>query len=204
MRIGLVGLGRIAAFHADTLAAIPDIDSLVVTDAVPERTKDVAGRLPAAEGVDSLDALLGAGVDGVVIAAGTGAHTDLVLACVEAGLPTLCEKPVAPTAAEGAALARRLAGSTVPVQIGFQRRYDVAIAAAKAAVDRGELGRLTTIRSTTLDPEPPPAAYIAVSGGMFRDCGVHDFDVIRWVVGQEAVEAYATGTNGGADFFAEY
>jgi myo-inositol 2-dehydrogenase/D-chiro-inositol 1-dehydrogenase len=204
MRIGLVGLGRIGAFHADTLAAIPDIDSLVVTDAVPERTKDVAGRLPGAEGVDSLDALLDAGVDGVVIAAGTGAHTGLVLACVEAGLPTLCEKPVASSGAEGAELARRLAGSTVPVQVGFQRRYDVAIAAAKAAVDRGELGRITTIRSTTLDPEPPPAAYIAVSGGMFRDCGVHDFDIIRWIAGQEAVEVYATGTNAGAEFFAEY
>src|SRR5258708_7749027 len=79
--------------------------------------------------------------------------------------------------------AGRLAGWTVPVQIGFQRRYDVAIAAAKAAVDRGELGRITTIRSTTMDPAPPPAEYVAVSGGMFRDCGVHDFDVIRWVTG---------------------
>jgi myo-inositol 2-dehydrogenase/D-chiro-inositol 1-dehydrogenase len=204
VRIGLVGLRRIGGFHADTLAGIPDVDSLVVTDLVPQRIKEVVERLPAAEGVDSLDALLGAGVDGVVIAAGTDAHTDLVLACVGAGLPTLCEKPVAPSGAEGAGLARRLAGSTVPVQIGFQRRYDVAIAAAKAAVDRGELGRITTIRSTTLDPEPPPAEYVAVSGGMFRDCGVHDFDVIRWVVGQEAVEVYATGTNQGADFFAEY
>lgn len=74
---------------------------------------------------------------------------------MEAGLPTLCEKPVAPSGAEGAELLRRLQGSTVPVQIGFQRRYDAAIAAAKAAVDSGELGWITTIRSTTLDPQPP-------------------------------------------------
>jgi myo-inositol 2-dehydrogenase/D-chiro-inositol 1-dehydrogenase len=204
MRIGLVGLGRIGAFHAATLVEIPGIDSLVVTDLVPERTKLVAERHAIAEGVDSLDALLGSGVDGVIIAGGTSAHTDLILACVEAGLPALCEKPVASSGAEGAELVRRLAGSTVPVQVGFQRRYDAAMAAAKAAVDAGELGRLTTIRSTTMDPEPPSQEYIAGSGGMFRDCGVHDFDIIRWIAGQEAVEVYATGTNGGADFFAEY
>jgi myo-inositol 2-dehydrogenase/D-chiro-inositol 1-dehydrogenase len=206
MRIGLIGLGRIGAFHANTLAGIPAIDSLVVTDLVPDRTKQVVDRHQAqgVEGVDSVAALLAAGVDGVVVAAGTDAHPQLVLACVEAGLPTLCEKPVAQTAAAGAELLRRLAGSSVPVQMGFQRRYDAAIAGARAAVAGGELGRITTVRSTTLDPEPPPPEYVAVSGGMFRDCGVHDFDVIRWVTGQEAVEVYATGTDRGADFFGRY
>ena len=203
MRIGLIGLGRIGAFHAGTLRTIPAVDSLVVTDLVPERTKNVVDRY-GVEGVDSLDALLTAGVDGVIIAAGTNAHTSLVLACVDAGLPTLCEKPVAPSGAEGAELLRRLAGTDVPVQIGFQRRYDAGIAAAKAAVDSGELGWITTVRSTTLDPEPPTPEYVAVSGGMFRDCGVHDFDIIRWITGQEAVEVYAVGSNRGAGFFREY
>ena len=123
---------------------------------------------------------------------------------MEAGLPTLCEKPVGSNGAEGADLLRRLEGSTVPVQIGFQRRYDAAIAAAKAAVDSGELGWINSIRSTTLDPEPPTEAYVSVSGGMYRDCGVHDFDIIRFVTGQEAVEVYATGTNQGAEFFKKY
>jgi myo-inositol 2-dehydrogenase / D-chiro-inositol 1-dehydrogenase len=203
MRIGLIGLGRIGAFHAGTLTDIPAIDSLVVTDLVPERTKYVVDRY-GVDGVDSLDALLAAGVEGVIIAASTNAHTSLVLSCVEAGLPTLCEKPVAPSGAEAAELLRRLAGSDVPVQIGFQRRYDAAVAAAKAAVDSGELGWITTVRSTTLDPEPPTPEYIAGSGGMFRDCGVHDFDIIRWITGQEVVEVYATGSNRGADFFREY
>jgi myo-inositol 2-dehydrogenase/D-chiro-inositol 1-dehydrogenase len=203
MRLGLVGLGRIGAFHAGTLTDIPAIDSLVVTDLKPERTKSIVDRY-GVEGVDSLDGLLAAGVDGVIIAASTNAHTQLVLSCVEAGLPTLCEKPVAASAAEGADLLRRLAGTTVPVQIGFQRRYDAAIAAAKAAVDSGELGWINTVRSTTLDPEPPTPEYVAVSGGMFRDCGVHDFDIIRWITGQEAVEVYATGSNRGADFFREH
>src|SRR4051795_2903003 len=206
MRIGLIGLGRIGAFHANTLVGIPAIESLVVTDLVPERTKRVVDRhrSDGVEGVDSLEALLASGVDGVIVAAGTDTHPELVLACVEAGLPTLCEKPVAQTGAAGAELLRRLAGSTVPVQMGFQRRFDAAIAAARAAVVSGELGWVNTIRSTTLDPEPPSPEYVAVSGGMFRDCGVHDFDVIRWVTGQEAVEVYATGSNQGADFFRRY
>jgi myo-inositol 2-dehydrogenase/D-chiro-inositol 1-dehydrogenase len=206
MRIGLIGLGRIGAFHTNTLAGIPAIDSLVVTDPVPDRTAQVVDRHreQGVEGVDSVAALLSSGVEGVVIAAGTDAHAGLVLTCVEAGLPALCEKPVAQTGAAGAELLRRLEGSAVPVQMGFQRRYDAGIAAARAAVVSGELGRVTTVRSTTLDPEPPPAEYIAASGGMFRDCGVHDFDAIRWVTGQEAVEVYATGSDRGADFFRRY
>ena len=202
MRIGLVGLGRIGAFHAGTLSTIAAIDSLVVTDSLPERVRQVTDRY-SAEGVESVGELLAAGVDGVVVAAGTDMHAPLILACVEAGVPTLCEKPVASDGAAGAALLRRLADHDVPVMIGFQRRYDVAMAAVKAAVDAGGLGRLTTVRSTTMDPEPPSRDYIAGSGGLYRDCGVHDFDIVRWVTGQEAVEVYATGSDRGAPFFAE-
>src|SRR3954454_17034424 len=104
MRIGLIGLGRIGAFHANTLVGIPAGESLVVTDLVPEKTKQVVDRhrSDGVEGVDSLTALLASGVDGVVVAAATAAHPELVLACVDAGLPTLCEKPVAQTGAAGA------------------------------------------------------------------------------------------------------
>jgi myo-inositol 2-dehydrogenase / D-chiro-inositol 1-dehydrogenase len=203
MRLGLIGLGRIGAFHAGTLVEMPNVDSLVVTDIVPAKVRHVVDRF-GVEGVDDLKDLFSADVDGVIIAASTDAHVELVLACADAGLPTLCEKPVAPSAAEGAELLRRLEGSNVSVQIGFQRRYDTAIAAAKAAVDSGELGWINTVRSTTLDPQPPTPEYVAVSGGMFRDCGVHDFDIIRWMTGQEAVEVYATGSNRGAEFFRQY
>jgi myo-inositol 2-dehydrogenase / D-chiro-inositol 1-dehydrogenase len=203
MRLGLIGLGRIGAFHASTLVDMPSVASVVVTDIVPAKVQYVVDRF-GVEGVDDLKGLFSAGVDGVIIAASTNAHVELVLACVDAGLPTLCEKPVAPSAAEGTELLRRLDGSDVEVQIGFQRRYDTAIAAAKSAVDSGELGWVNTVRSTTLDPEPPPPEYVAVSGGIFRDCGVHDFDIIRWMTGQEAVEVYATGSNRGAEFFRQY
>src|ERR671911_550027 len=158
MRLGLIGLGRIGAFHAQTLTDLPVVDSLVVTDAVAAVTAEVAARL-GAEPADTPAALLAAGVDGVVVAAG------------------------------------------VPVQIGYQRRFDAAFQAARAAVAGGELGWLHTVRATTLDPAPPPAAYVAVSGGIFRDCSVHDFDSIRWVTGREVVEVYATGANRGDELF---
>ncbi|HZO69966.1 MAG TPA: Gfo/Idh/MocA family oxidoreductase [Kribbellaceae bacterium] len=203
MRLGLIGLGRIGGFHAGTLTSLPAVDSLVVTDIAPAATKQVAERV-GAEPADSPDALLAAGVDGVVIAASTDAHPQLIVAAIDAGVPVFCEKPVARSGAEGAAVLRHVEDSDVPVQIGFQRRFDAAMAAVHAAVRSGELGWLHTVRSTTLDPAPPPAAYVAGSGGMFRDCGVHDFDILRWVTGSEVVEVYATGSNRGEEFFAEY
>ena len=91
----------------------------------------------------------------------------------------------------------------MPVQIGYNRRFDPAYLAAYEAVRAGELGRLTTVRSTTMDPAPPPPAYVAASGGIFRDCSVHDFDIVRWIVGREVVEVYATGTDHGEAMFTE-
>jgi myo-inositol 2-dehydrogenase/D-chiro-inositol 1-dehydrogenase len=201
MRLGLIGLGRIGAFHARTLTDLPVVDSLVVADAVADRTAEVAARL-GAEPADSPAALLAADVDGVVVAAATDAHPSLILAAVEAGLPVFCEKPVSATIAEGVEVRRRVEAAGVPVHIGYQRRFDAAFQAARAAVAGGELGWLHTVRATTLDPAPPPPAYVASSGGIFRDCGVHDFDSIRWVTGREVVEVYATGGNRGDELFA--
>jgi myo-inositol 2-dehydrogenase/D-chiro-inositol 1-dehydrogenase len=105
--------------------------------------------------------------------------------------------------AEGLEVAKRVDQLGATVQIGYPRRFDAGFQAARRAVASGELGWLHTIRSTTLDPAPPPEPYLAVSGGIFRDCAVHDFDAIRWVTGREVVEVYATGGNRGEDFFAE-
>jgi myo-inositol 2-dehydrogenase/D-chiro-inositol 1-dehydrogenase len=202
MRLGLIGLGRIGAFHAHTLRALPAVDSLVVTDALRAAIERVAAELPV-EPAPSPAALLAAGVDGVVIAAATPAHPELLLACVDAGLPVFCEKPLAADIAEAVALATKIAGRDERVQIGFPRRFDAGYAAARAAVASGELGWLHTVRATTLDPAPPPMAYIPASGGIFRDCAVHDFDAVRWVTGREVVEVYATGGNRGDAIFAE-
>jgi myo-inositol 2-dehydrogenase/D-chiro-inositol 1-dehydrogenase len=197
MRLGLIGLGRIGAFHAETLTGL-GVD-LVVNDAVPAVTERVAAKFGAAP-MGSPAAVLASGIDGLVIAAATDAHPQLILAGVEAGLPVFCEKPVARGAAEAAEVLRHCAGARV--QIGFNRRFDAAIQAARDAVRSGELGWLHTVRSTTMDPAPPPAGYLAGSGGIFRDCSVHDFDTIRYVTGREVSEVYATGSARGADVFA--
>lgn len=202
MRIGILGLGRIGAFHAETLSALDVVTSLVVADPVADAAKAAAERY-GAQVADSPEALLAAGVDGLVIAAATDAHPALIRAGVAAGVPVFCEKPVARTIAEGVAVLDAVRDSGVPVQIGFNRRFDAGFMAARAAVRSGELGKLHTVRSTTLDPAPPPAAYVAASGGIFRDCSVHDFDMVRWVTGREVTEVYAVGGNRGAAYIAE-
>ena len=202
MRIGLLGLGRIGAFHAETLASLSAVEELVISDPVPALAEQVAGRL-GAEIAASPEAVLASGVDGMVIAAPTDFHTELIELCVAAGLPTFCEKPVSRDAGEAARLARRVTDAGVPVQIGYPRRFDPAFAAVRAAVADGDLGKVRTVRSTTLDPAPPPRAYLAGSGGIYRDCAVHDFDAVRWVTGQEVSEVYAAGTIQDEEWFGE-
>ena len=194
MRIGLIGLGRIGSFHASTLAGLESVTELVVTDPVSAAVEAVTDRLPGTRAVASPEELLAGGVDGVVIAAATPVHADLVRAAVAKGVPAFCEKPIAGTIADSLTVRDAVAGSDVPVQIGYPRRFDPAFVAAREAVHAGDLGRVTTIRSTTLDPAPPPSSYLAVSGGIFRDCSVHDFDAVRWASGQEVLEVYATGS----------
>jgi len=201
MRIGLAGVGRIGAFHAETLRQLAEVEALLVADADAGRARQVADKL-GVTAVPDAAALLAAGIDGLVIAAATDAHAALIVAGVDAGVPVFCEKPVAHDLAGTLAVLDRLAASDVPVQIGFQRRFDAGYAAAREALQAGRLGWLHTVRAGTLDPAPPPPEYVAASGGLYRDMLVHDFDAIRWVTGREVVEVYATGGNRGAAFFA--
>ncbi|MGB6180041.1 MAG: Gfo/Idh/MocA family oxidoreductase [Rhodococcus sp. (in: high G+C Gram-positive bacteria)] len=200
-RIGVIGLGRIGAFHVETLSGLEGVSSLVVTDDRRDVVDTVAAKY-AAEAVSSTQEMLASGIDGIIVAAATPAHASLLLSSVDAGIPVFCEKPLAFTAAESKAVVDGIASSDVPVQIGFNRRFDPAVAAAERAVRSGELGFLHTVRSTTLDPAPPPMDYIAASGGIFRDCSVHDFDTVRWIVGREVVSVFATGSNQGDPAFA--
>jgi myo-inositol 2-dehydrogenase/D-chiro-inositol 1-dehydrogenase len=135
-------------------------------------------------------------VDGVVVAAPTSVHAEAVGSVADAGLPVFCEKPVAPDVPGTRAVLDRVDRAGVALQVGFQRRFDAGYRAVRAAVVEGRLGWLHTIRAGTADPAPPPAGYLPTSGGIFRDCAVHDFDIVRWVTGREVVEVYATGTDG--------
>ncbi len=206
MRIGLVGLGRIGAFHAETLLGLPAITTLVISDAREGAADDVSSRLRAERpGVDVQTAapedLLGAGLDGLVIATATDGHAEWIRRAITAGVPTFCEKPVARGLEETIELARLEAESSAPVHIGHQRRFDVGFRRARDAVASGELGFVHTIRANTHDQAPPAPEFIPTSGGIFRDCGVHDFDALRFVTGREIASVYAVGANKGADFF---
>ncbi|MFV0463620.1 MAG: Gfo/Idh/MocA family oxidoreductase [Nostocoides sp.] len=201
MRIGLVGTGRIGAFHAKTLQSLDVVDDIVLNDADAALGTAVAGDLGVSF-IASLDDLL-SDVDALVITTATPGHAPTLRAGIAAGIPTFCEKPVAGTLAESIALADLEAATDVPIHIGFQRRFDPGYQRLREAVAAGELGFIHTIRAATQDQSPPHASYIPTSGGLFRDCSIHDFDALRFVTGREVVRAYAVGANKGESFFTE-
>lgn len=194
MRIGVVGAGRIGAVHAARLAADPRVTELVVVDLDPLRARTVATALGEKASVGAgIGPLLADGVDAVAVATSTDAHAGVVLACCAAGTPVFCEKPVSGELAGTRRVLDRVRESGVLVQVGFQRRFDPGYQAARAALRTGELGELRRVHLVTADPAPPPADYVARSGGIHRDCQVHDFDALRWVTGREVAEVYVTG-----------
>ncbi len=203
MRIGVIGTGRIGTFHANTLSQHREVGgSLIVTDADSERAQDLAHRLgaTAAPGVDEIFTW---GVDAVVITAATSAHAELIGRAARSGLPVFCEKPIAlDLPATLAAIAEVEAAGTI-LQMGFQRRFDTGYKGAREAVHSGKLGRLHTVRMMTSDQTPPPPEYLPLSGGLYRDTLIHDFDILRWVTGREIVEVYATGSDTGPPMFRE-
>ncbi|MDX2548614.1 Gfo/Idh/MocA family protein [Streptomyces sp. WI04-05B] len=203
MRIGVIGTGRIGTFHANTLSRHREVGgSLIVTDADSGRAQDLAHRLgaTAAPGVDEIFTW---GVDAVVITAATSAHAELIGRAARSGLPVFCEKPIAlDLPATLAAIAEVEAAGTI-LQMGFQRRFDVGYTGAREAVRSGRLGRLHTVRMMTSDQTPPPPEYLPLSGGLYRDTLIHDFDILRWVTGHEIVEVYATGSDAGPPMFRE-
>lgn len=206
MRIGLVGLGRIGELRATCLLDLPHVDTLVLADARPDAASGLVGRLgPSATDrteVCDPDELTAADLDALVVSTATAGHEEWIRRAVAARLPTLCEKPAAADLAATLALAALVAEGDVPVQIGFQRRFDAGYRAAREVVGSGRLGFVHTLRVNTHDASPPPPEFIATSGGIFGDCGVHDVDAVRFVTGREVVSAYATGSNQGAAHFA--
>jgi myo-inositol 2-dehydrogenase/D-chiro-inositol 1-dehydrogenase len=202
MRIGLIGTGRIGTFHADVLSRHREVGSLVVADTDAVRAAKVADRT-GSTAAPSVDEIFAWGVDAVVIASATAAHADLISRAARAGLPAFCEKPIAlDLAGTLGALADVDKAGTV-LQLGFMRRFDAGYGTARELVRSGRLGRLHTVRAITSDPAPPPAEYLPLSGGLYRDCLVHDFDMMRWVTGREVVEVYATGSDAGPPMFRE-
>lgn len=197
MRVGLIGAGRIGVFHARTLADHPEVTEVTVTDPLPDRARAVAADIDATVAPDA-DAMIGE-IDAMVIAAGTDAHAPMMHLAADAGVPVFCEKPIAGDLPATDAVVDHINAAGIPAQIGFQRRFDAGYRSAKACVEDGTLGHLYSLRTTTHDYDPPPPGY--VDSGIFVDTQIHDFDIVRFVTSQEAVEVYATGFTTTTDKF---
>ncbi|MGP9501151.1 Gfo/Idh/MocA family oxidoreductase [Specibacter sp. AOP5-B1-6] len=201
--LGLVGVGRIGVMHAHNISALNRILNprginvrLRLTDVAQDHARSIAAGL-GAEFLPSVEILIASGLDGLVVATGTGTHPELIRAGVDAGIPVFCEKPVAMNVADALPVLDYIRDNNGVVQIGHQRRFDRGYLEAKRAYEAGELGWIHSLRAVTCDMAPPPVAFLAGSGGLFRDCSVHDFDILRWLTGREIVEVYARGSNNG-------
>ncbi|MEM7339318.1 MAG: inositol 2-dehydrogenase [Actinomycetota bacterium] len=191
--IVILGTGRIGSFHADLLQHRTEGARVVgVYDVMAESAQRTAAAVGAVA-YDTVEAALASDADAVAIATSTDTHVELIKAAANAGKAIFCEKPISlDLNAVDDALAT-VAAAGVPLQIGFNRRFDPGHAAVRAAVADGALGNLRQVRITSRDPEPPPIGYVKTSGGIFCDMTIHDFDMARFVTSAEVTEVYATG-----------
>jgi myo-inositol 2-dehydrogenase/D-chiro-inositol 1-dehydrogenase len=180
MRIVVVGSGRMGTFRAEQVRARGH--EPVIASGTPSR-----GRL-------LVEVLEEEHLDAAVVSNSTQHHPGCVAACIDRGLPVLCEKPIALTLRETRKTLDLVQAAAGTLQVSFQRRFDPGFAAAQTAVANGSLGTLYLIRLNSHDHEPSPEEYIPTSGGIFRDLHVHDFDITRWLTGSEVEEVYARTT----------
>jgi myo-inositol 2-dehydrogenase / D-chiro-inositol 1-dehydrogenase len=202
MRIALLGAGRIGQVHGRSLGTQPEVSEVIVADTDQKRAREAAAAFGWRVAVDVESALDAA--DAVLVTATTDAHARLVSMAVDRKLPVFCEKPLAFDLRETVDLVDKIERAGAIVQVGFQRRFDPAYLEARRLVETGALGTVYLVRLIAHDHEPPPEAYIPLSGGLFRDSSIHDFDALRWVTGLEVAELYAAGSVRQFPAFARY
>jgi myo-inositol 2-dehydrogenase/D-chiro-inositol 1-dehydrogenase len=197
VRVAVLGAGRIGRKHAESLAFhVPAAEVAVIADPSAEAARAASEATRGAPWSTDLDAALSdRSVDAVLIAAPSNQHAALITRAAEAGKPIFCEKPLALTLEEADAALAAVRSAGVPLQIGFQRRFDPAYERAHAAIRRGDLGRLYLLRSTTRDPEPPPENYLRASPSIVTDTTSHDIDMLRWLAGSSVTEVYSAGSS---------
>jgi myo-inositol 2-dehydrogenase/D-chiro-inositol 1-dehydrogenase len=186
------GAGRIGAIHAANLAASGRASLRHVVDVHAASAQALATR-HGARVSDSATALADPEVGAVIIASSTDTHADLVIAAARAGKAIFCEKPIDLSLARVDACLEAVAKAGVPMLVGFNRRFDPDFAELHRRIGAGAIGVVEQVVITSRDPGPPPLTYIKVSGGLFRDMTIHDFDMARWMLGEEPVEVFATG-----------
>jgi myo-inositol 2-dehydrogenase / D-chiro-inositol 1-dehydrogenase len=202
IRFALLGCGRIGRVHADSIDDHPRAELAWVYDPIESAALEVAERYGTtiAPAVDV--AIDDPSVDAVVIASATPTHVDLLTRAVRAGKAVLCEKPIDLDLARVDRCWKEIAALNPTVMIGFNRRFDPSFREVRDRIAGGEIGRLEQLTIVSRDPDPAPREYLAVSGGLFRDMTIHDFDLARFFLG-EVAEVYAMGSNLVADYIAE-
>ncbi len=191
LRIALLGCGRIGRMHAANVSQHPDASLAMVFDVHGPSAEVVATAQGVPAAASQKEIFSSSEVDAVLVATATETHADYIEMAVDAGKPVLCEKPIDLDLERVNACAKRIAGADVPIQIGFNRRFDPGHRAARDAGHDGRIGDLHQVVITSRDPEMPPRAYYEVAGGLLRDMTIHDFDLARFMLDDEPTEVFA-------------
>ena len=194
LNVGLLGAGRIAGVHATAISRHPESTLAAVSDYIPTAAEKLAAEYGTTARTTE-EIIADDSIDAVLIATSTDTHSDLIEAATAAGKAVLCEKPVDLSLERARACQKVAAANGKPVMIGFHRRFDPSFAAMKAALEAGEIGKPEMLSITSFDPAPPPVAYVKVSGGLFRDMMIHDFDMTNFMMGDAPVSVMATGSS---------
>lgn len=196
LKIGIIGAGRIGKVHTESIMRYV-AGATVKSVADPYMTEETAAWAKSMGvekvGKDYREILADPEIDAVLICSSTDTHSPISLEAIAAGKHIFCEKPVDHDLGKIKAVMEALEGSDVKYQVGFNRRFDHNFAAAREAVASGKIGDLAVLKITSRDPGAPPVSYIKVSGGIFLDMTIHDFDMVRFVSGDEVEEIYAAG-----------
>lgn len=194
LQVGLIGAGRIGRVHAESIYHIPNVQIAGIADVFVENAQSCAAdfAIPVAHS-DHRALLDDPAIDAIVICSSTDTHTQFIVEAAEAGKHIFCEKPIALDLAEIDRALATVERCGVKLQVGFNRRFDSNFRHLHKVVQRGDIGEPHLVRVTSRDPAPPPISYVKVSGGLFLDMMIHDFDMVRYLVGSEVEEIYAMG-----------
>ena len=198
VRIGLIGTGRIGQVHAATVAASANAELTWVCDVFVEGAEKTAAQYGGKVTADPAVVFASGEVDAVIVASPTSTHVDLISQAIDAGVHVLCEKPIDLDITHVDALRAKAASAEVKIALGFNRRFDQQFAEIQKRVAAGEIGNLEQLTIISRDPAPAPKAYLEVSGGIFRDMTIHDFDMARFFV-PNITEVTAVGANSFSD-----
>ena len=194
LKVGLIGAGRIGAVHAAAISSNPESQLVAISDYYPENAEKLAAKHGSVARTTE-EIIADGGIDAVLIATSTDTHSDLIEASTAAGKAVLCEKPVDLSLARARACQTAAAATGRPVMIGFNRRFDINFSSLRNALNDGQIGKAELLSITSFDPAPPPVAYVKVSGGLFRDMMIHDFDMANFIMGDAPETVSAVGSS---------